>query len=444
MVLRREQKAVAQTMQRLPTRVDIRSKRPLLEDFFRVTEVQLSHELFNGEMSPTIRRLVFDRGDAVAALLFEPDRRKMILTNQFRFPTLAAGRNRGWILETMAGMIQEGETPEACLMREVLEETGYQIKEFFPIATFYSSPGGSTERIFLYFAEVRAPDKISAGGGISSASGDVEDIQIVEIPADEFFRMLQANEFEDPKVIIAAQWFHGKFGKLQSEIDRRTSRTIKFRVKGSHDQIVGIKTGDIRATTDVDVWVNSESTDMEMDRFFGHSISSAIRGGGAKKNGDGTIAEDTIGLALSSTLNGRGFVAPAMVISTEPGALAATNNVGRIFHVATVRGAIGPGLQTTVDTMAHCMDRVLIEIHLTRTFRSVLVPLLGTGMGGHPLTEVAPRLIERALAFLKNYPQSTIKEIYFIGYLNAEEAVLRSHLSAMTELEVENGDVGSA
>jgi len=421
-------------MARLPSRVDINSRRRLLDDFFRIDEVELSHELFAGGMSPNLRRLVFDRGDAVAALLFDVDRRMMILVNQFRLPTMAAGAHHGWILETIAGVVQKEETPEGCLIREVREEAGYEIKDFTHIATFFSSPGGSSERIFLYFAEVRVTDKTSPGGGLAPTQSDVEDIEIVEMSATDFYRRLDAQEFEDSKIIIAGQWFRCQFGQLATEIDRQKSRTYRFRVKGS-GKIIGVKTGDITATRDVDVWVNPENTDMQMDRFFGRSISAAIRHGGARKAASGTIAEDTIGKALAEAMHGRGFVRPGVVLETEPGALRETHNVQRLFHVATVQGAIGGALKTSSTTIAQCMDRVLQEIHFSRRAKSALVPLLGGGQGGLPVIEVARILVDRAVAFHNQYPQSALDQIYLLAYLNAEEAIVRRFLESHPDVE---------
>ena len=429
-------------MARQPTKVEIRGSRRLLDGFFKIDEVELTHELFNGEMSPPMKRLIFDRGDAVAALLFDPDRHKMILVNQFRLPTREMSRNHGWILETMAGMVKPDESPEACLIREVKEETGYQIKEFTQVATFYSSPGGSTERIFLFFAEVRQTDKVAEGGGLAR---DVEDIEIVELDADEFYRKLQAHEFEDPKIIIAGQWFHGQLGKLTSELGKSTSRTFKFRMKKAPDQIIGIKTGDILATTDVDVWVNSENTDMMMDRFFGRSVSATIRKAGAKKNASGTtIVEDTIGKALAGELNGRGFVAPTTVIATDPGELKHSNNVQRIFHVATVQGAIGGGLTTTIETIEQGVDRVLKEINLRRKYQSVLIPLLAAGQGGLVAGTVAPRIIDRAVRFFSENPGSKLKEIYLLAYLIAEQEILLDWLKRSDALEYVGVSSGTA
>jgi hypothetical protein len=99
-------------------RVEIRSQKPLLDDSFRVNEVIVSHRRFDGKMSPDQRRLVFERGDAAAALLLNVDTRSVILVERFRVPRLI-GRRRdvptttnGWITEVIAGMINENETAE--------------------------------------------------------------------------------------------------------------------------------------------------------------------------------------------------------------------------------------------------------------------------------------------------------------------------------------------
>jgi len=423
-----------------PWRVETSSRKRLLDAFFKVDEITVSHQQFNGEMSPERAYLVFERGDAAAALLYDEDRRKIIAVNQFRLPTLQKGRGGGWLVEAAAGMIRSGEdgklkeTPLDCLKREILEETGYQVSQAIPIATFFSSPGGSTEVIYLYYASVRRTEKIEEGGGLKE---DGEDIEVVEIDLDQFFDRLTAHEFEDPKLIIAGQWLLARRASVRAEFDVGVSKTFKYKVKSGKDLFLKIKTGDIRATRGTDVWVNSENTDMMMDRFFGKSVSATIRYLGAKKHENGQdIEEDTIGRALAYKLGDRNYVAPASVIETTSGALEGPPYyVKRIFHVAAVKGRIGEGLSASLKTVGECMENVLTEISRVKRYQSVLVPMLATGQGGYPVQEVAPILVERALAYFKARPKSSLREICFLAYSVGDKEVLEREMGNSPELE---------
>ena len=106
--------------------------------------------------------------------------------------------------ETVAGVLEPGETPEAAVRRETLEETGYEIASLEPIATFYLSPGGSSERILLYYAEVLTSGKVDAGGGVP---GENEDVKMVEYSPEELEHVLASGEIQDAKTIIGIQWW---------------------------------------------------------------------------------------------------------------------------------------------------------------------------------------------------------------------------------------------
>ena len=198
-------------------RVEIRSQKALLEDSFNVNEIIVSHQRYDGRMSPDERRLVFERGDAVAALLFNVDRRSVVLVEQFKVPSLI-GRRRddptttdGWITEVMAGMINENETPEDAVIRETLEETGYRIKNPLLICKFFSSPGGTSERIFLYFAKVSESERPSKGGGVAD-----EDIKVVQIGVTDLFERIARGLIDDPKLVIGACWLRVHLAELES------------------------------------------------------------------------------------------------------------------------------------------------------------------------------------------------------------------------------------
>ena len=183
-------------------KVDLQSRRRLLDDFFKVDEAELSFERFDGSMTPPVRRLVFERGDSVAAVVFDRDAERLLLTEQFRFPAFEKGP--GWLIELIAGMIDRGEQPEASIRREIEEELGYRADHIEHIATFYVSPGGSSERIWVYYADVGAAGRVSAGGGLP---GEHEDIRVVSISPEEARAALKDGKIADAKTIIGLQWF---------------------------------------------------------------------------------------------------------------------------------------------------------------------------------------------------------------------------------------------
>lgn len=173
----------------------------LLDDYFRVDEAIVSFERFDGKMNPPVRRLCFERGDSVAAIVFNRDRQNVILVEQFRYPAFKKGE--GWIAEVVAGSIPAHETPEAALRREVREEIGYDIDRLYPIATFYVSPGGSSERIMLFCAEVSNEGKVTSGGGLAESG---EDIRTVELSLQALRDDLKLARIRDAKTLIGVMW----------------------------------------------------------------------------------------------------------------------------------------------------------------------------------------------------------------------------------------------
>jgi nudix-type nucleoside diphosphatase (YffH/AdpP family) len=186
-------------------KVDIERKKRILDDFFKVEEVHLRYERFDGQMSPLVRRLNFERGDSVAAMIFNPNSHRIVLVNQFKYPAYEKGP--GWITETVAGMIDKDESPESAARREVEEETGYKISKLEHISTFYVSPGGSSERIILYYAEIDDSDKIQAGGGLAR---EHEDIITVELSVTEALEQIHSGQIADAKTILGILWLHNR------------------------------------------------------------------------------------------------------------------------------------------------------------------------------------------------------------------------------------------
>jgi len=183
-------------------RVEIIEKKRVFKDFFKIDAFTLKYERFSGKMSEPTRRLCFERGDAAAVLIWNKESKKIILTDQFRACSYEKGP--GWILEIPAGIVETGEEPEETIRREIIEETGYQSNELTYINTFYVSPGGTSERIILYYAEVENKDKIEIGGGVAE---EHEDIRVLEFSLPEVWSALDSGQIVDAKTLIALLWF---------------------------------------------------------------------------------------------------------------------------------------------------------------------------------------------------------------------------------------------
>lgn len=169
---------------------------------FRLQEVRLRHELYAGGMSDEIVRLSLERGDSVSAVVHDTVDDLVVFTEQFRYPTFEKGP--GWILELPAGMLDAGDaTPTASIEREILEETGYAASGGEHVATFYVSPGGTSERIHLYYFAVQPADRRTEGGGKHSEG---EDIRTVTLPVSEALARAADGRIEDAKTLIGLQW----------------------------------------------------------------------------------------------------------------------------------------------------------------------------------------------------------------------------------------------
>jgi ADP-ribose pyrophosphatase len=182
-------------------RVEVIAKQTVYDGYFRIDRYRLRHRLHAGGWSDALAREVFERGHAVAVLPYDPVRREFVLIEQFRIGPFAKG-DVGWLLEIVAGIIEEGETPEEVARRETLEETGLEVANIRPIAEFYVSPGGTTQFNRLYCVRVDATD----AGGIHGLDHEHEDIRVVPIPLDQAPSLIADGAIRDATTLIALQW----------------------------------------------------------------------------------------------------------------------------------------------------------------------------------------------------------------------------------------------
>lgn len=148
-----------------------------------------------------LRREVEDHGEAAGLLAYDPERRTALLVRQLRAAMLLAG-GRSETLEIVAGLVEEGEAPEASIRREAMEEAGLAIREIEPVVVMQTMPGISTERIHLYLGAYAAADRTGPGGGVAA---EAEDITVAELPLADLAAMADRGDLPDAKTMLLLQ-----------------------------------------------------------------------------------------------------------------------------------------------------------------------------------------------------------------------------------------------
>ncbi|HHL0035064.1 NUDIX domain-containing protein [Enterobacter mori] len=142
-------------------------------------------------------REVYDRGNGATILLYNRDKKTIILTRQFRFPVFING-HEGDLIEAAAGLLDNMD-PESRIKAEAEEETGFTVSRLEKIFEAYMSPGSVTEKLYFYLAEYHSQDQTGQGGGIKSEG---EDIDVLEVTLDEALRGIETGQIVDGKTIM--------------------------------------------------------------------------------------------------------------------------------------------------------------------------------------------------------------------------------------------------
>ena len=173
----------------------------LFSKYFRLEELSLSHELFEGGYSNIFTREIFERGSVVALLPYDPERRTVVLIEQFRAGAIGDEKTP-WLLECVAGVIEEGESEEQVAIRESHEEAGCEVKKLHQISRYYVSPGGTTELCTLYCGIIDS----EGIGGIHGLDHENEDIRVEVVDAESAYAMVRDGRIKSSATIIALQW----------------------------------------------------------------------------------------------------------------------------------------------------------------------------------------------------------------------------------------------
>ncbi|MGQ4864172.1 ADP-ribose diphosphatase [Enterobacter kobei] len=192
--------------------VEIIARETLYSGFFSMELYRFRHRLFNGEMSGEIRREIFERGHAAVLLPFDPVRDEVVLVEQIRIAAYDVSESP-WLLEMVAGMIEEGETVEDVARREALEEAGLVVGRTKPVLSYLASPGGTSERLSIMVGEVDA----TTAEGIHGLADENEDIRVHVVSREQAYQWVEEGKIDNAASVIALQWLQLHYQTLRNE-----------------------------------------------------------------------------------------------------------------------------------------------------------------------------------------------------------------------------------
>ena len=192
--------------------VEIIARETLYRGFFSLNLYRFRHRLFNGEMSGEVKREVFERGHAAVLLPYDRVRDEVVLVEQLRIPAIDSS-DSPWLLEMVAGMIEEGESVEDVCRREAQEEAGVVVGRCKPVLSYLASPGGTSERLSIMVGEV---DALTAEG-IHGLPEENEDIRVHVVSREQACRWVEEGAIDNAASVIALQWLALHHESLKAE-----------------------------------------------------------------------------------------------------------------------------------------------------------------------------------------------------------------------------------
>jgi ADP-ribose pyrophosphatase len=181
--------------------IDLRSREVIGRGWGKIERFIFRHRRFDGEWSREITRDVYTIAEVVNVLPYDPALDAVVLIEQFRTCGLVWGEAT-WLFEAVAGIRDEGETPEEVARREAEEEAGCSVTSVHPVTSVWSSPGGYGERAHLFIGM----GDFSSVGGLHGLAEEDEDIRAVLVSLAEAHAAIQDGRIVDAKTILLIQW----------------------------------------------------------------------------------------------------------------------------------------------------------------------------------------------------------------------------------------------
>lgn len=190
----------------------LKSAETVFQGFFKMTQMIVQHRLFGGGWSKPLKRELFQRGDAVGVLLYDPRHQLVGLVEQFR-PGALNEQHGPWQYELVAGMMNVNEEPEQVAVRELQEETGLEVEKLLPICDYLVSAGGTDEKMHLFCGLV----DLSERGGVFGHDGEGEDILFQVWSYDETLQAFSQGLLNSAAMSVALFWLQLNNHRLRHE-----------------------------------------------------------------------------------------------------------------------------------------------------------------------------------------------------------------------------------
>ena len=181
-------------------RVQVHEVRVLSDDWYVLRKTTFSYLRRDGTWQRQSRES-YDRGNGAVILLYDPDRKTVLLTRQFRYPAFVNGYD-DLLIEAPAGLLDDA-SPEDRIRAETEEETGLRLRDVRPVFEAFMSPGSVTEKLHFFVGAYSPADRVGEGGG-EEAEG--EDIETLEVTLDEALAMIADGRICDAKTIMLLQY----------------------------------------------------------------------------------------------------------------------------------------------------------------------------------------------------------------------------------------------
>ncbi|CAI8907088.1 ADP-ribose pyrophosphatase [Methylocaldum szegediense] len=188
-------------MKEIEKAFELIEEEPIYSGFFSLSRIRLRHTLFRGGWSEPLDRELFHRGRSVAVIPYDPAVDQVVLIEQFRVGAMFVNEDP-WLLEVVAGVVEEGESPEDVAHREAREEAGCQIRRLIHIAEFFPTPGGCAEKVTLFCGIVDSKGL----EGIHGLDEEHEDILARVVSFDQAMEWLEQGRVQAAIPIIGLQW----------------------------------------------------------------------------------------------------------------------------------------------------------------------------------------------------------------------------------------------